>query len=151
MIKHLRGANPQLTGSVPKIDSLEAVPGFMAGDIDIALARPEGELRPDIHTHPMAEDCLAVVLPQGHPLSGLPQVPLRKLAHEDITMAASRGSPIYRDHIMAACRAHGLSSRIMHEVRSVTSQIAPVGCGRASPSCPRASSRSPLPTWPFVP
>jgi len=144
LIQHLRGAYPQLTVSVREIDSVEAVPALVAGDIDIAFARLDGDLGPDIHTHLMAEDCLAVVLPQGHPLAGLPQVPLRKLAHEDLTMAARRGSPVYFDHIMAACRAHGFSPRIMHEVRSVTSQIALVGCGQGIAIVP--SSFEPLAT-----
>ncbi|SFM15805.1 LysR substrate-binding domain-containing protein [Methylobacterium pseudosasicola] len=130
LVARLRAVHPQLTIYVREIDSVEAVPALEAGDIDIAFARVDGELGPWVRSLPVAEDRLAVALPRGHRLAETAEVSLRALAQEDFTMASRRGSPIYFDHIVAACRTHGFSPRILHEVRSVTSQIAFVGCGQ---------------------
>lgn len=82
-----------------------------------------------------------MALPQGHRLADLPEIPLGTLEHEDFAMFSRRLSPVYFDHVVAACRAHGFSPRILHEVRSVTSQIAFVGCGQGIALVPSTFER----------
>ena len=141
LVERLREAYPQLTVAVKEIDSVDAVPAREAGDIDLAFARLEGALGPAIRSLPVAQDRLAVALPQGHCLAGLREIPLGALAHEDFAMFSRRLSPVYFDHVMAACNAQGFSPRILHEVRSVTSQIAFVGCGQGIALVPSRSER----------
>lgn len=130
LMEHLRATHPQLTVSIKEIDSVEAIPALEAREIDVAFARLEGELGPNIRTLPVTEDRLALVLPVGHPLAAMSAVPLAALAHEDFAMFSRLVSPVLFDHIVAACHANGLSPRIIHEVRTVNSQIAFVGCGQ---------------------
>ncbi|MCJ2033392.1 LysR family transcriptional regulator [Methylobacterium sp. J-068] len=130
LVERLRVAYPQTTVSVREIDSVEAVPALEAGELDLAFARLEGELGPTIRSHAVAQDRLVVAVPQEHPLARRSEIALADLAHADFTMFSRRFSPVYFDHVLAACHARGFSPRILHEVRSVTSQIAFVACGQ---------------------
>jgi DNA-binding transcriptional LysR family regulator len=129
-IEHLKALFPRLTVSVKEIDSVEAVPALERGDIDLAFARLEGEQGPSIQTLPLKQDRLAVALPKTHRFAELPRVRLASLADEAFVMFSRHFSPNYYDSLIATCRAAGFSPRVLHEVRSVSSQIAFVGCGQ---------------------
>lgn len=130
LLARLKSEHPSLTVSVREIDSAEAVPLLRSGDIDLAFARLEGELGPDIASTPLAEDRLAVALPKTHALAAMPRVRLASLAHEEFAMFSRQVSPVYFDSLISACHASGFSPRVLHEVRSVASQVAFVGCGQ---------------------
>jgi DNA-binding transcriptional LysR family regulator len=130
LLDALRLAHPHLTLLIREIDSVEAVPSLEAGELDLAFVRLDGEVGHGIATLPLAEDRLAVALLKDHPLAELPRVRLRSLAEEQLVMSARQVSPVYFDMLTGICRAHGFAPRVTHEVRSVTSQIAYVGCGQ---------------------
>lgn len=130
LLNELKRLHPNLTVFVREIDSVEAVPALEAGELDLAFVRLDGEVGSGIATMPLAEDRLAVALPKDHALATLPRVRLRSLIDEQLVMSSRQVSPIYFDMLTSVCRSHGLTPRVMHEVRSVTSQIAYVGCGQ---------------------
>jgi DNA-binding transcriptional LysR family regulator len=130
LLDRLRAAHPDLTVAVKEIDSVDAVPMLNAGDIDIAFARLEGELGPHIRTLALADDRLAVALPNSHRLASATRIKLSTLAEEDFVMFARHVSPVYFDALTSVCLAHGFSPRVLHEVRSGASQVAFVGCGQ---------------------
>lgn len=101
-----------------------------AGELDLAFDRLDGEVGSGIATMPLAEDRLAVALPREHVLAALPRVRLQSLADEQLVMSSRQVSPVYFDMLTSVCRTHGLTPRVMQEVRSVTSQRAYVGCGQ---------------------
>ncbi|WP_175918446.1 LysR substrate-binding domain-containing protein [Burkholderia pyrrocinia] len=130
LLDALKRAHPDLTVFVNEIDSVDAIPALEAGELDLAFVRVDGEVANGIATLPLAEDRLAVALPKEHPLAAMPRVRLRSLMGEQLIMSARQVSPVYFDMLMSVCRTHGLTPRVVHEVRSVTSQIAYVGCGQ---------------------
>ncbi|NTX26079.1 LysR family transcriptional regulator [Burkholderia pyrrocinia] len=130
LLDALKRAHPDLTVFVNEIDSVDAIPALEAGELDLAFARVDGEVANGIATLPLAEDRLAVALPKEHPLAAMPRVRLRSLMGEQLIMSSRQVSPVYFDMLMSVCRTHGLTPRVVHEVRSVTSQIAYVGCGQ---------------------
>jgi DNA-binding transcriptional LysR family regulator len=130
LVQRIKASHPLIAISVREIDSVEAVPALEAGDIDFAFARLEGMLSPSIHSIPMVEDQLSVAIPRAHPLAKLEQLQLSDLAEENFVMFARRVSPVYFDSIISACRSSGFSPHILHEVRSVASQVAFVSCGQ---------------------
>lgn len=130
LIERLKSDFPQLTVAVKEIDSAEAIPALEAGDIDLAFARLEGELGATIQSLPMTLDRLAVAMPRTHAMADIPRIRLASLAAEEFVMFSRQVSPVYFDCLVASCRASGFSPRILHEVRSVASQIAFVGCGQ---------------------
>ncbi|OLL33143.1 LysR family transcriptional regulator [Burkholderia sp. SRS-W-2-2016] len=130
VLEALKRAHPHLTVFVREIDSAEAVPALETGELDLAFVRVDGEVGGGIATMPLAEDRLAVALPRDHPLAAQTKVRLQSLANEQLVMSSRKVSPVYFDLLTSVCRAHGLTPRVTHEVRSVTSQIAYVGCGQ---------------------
>lgn len=130
LLNRLRKAYPTLSVFVREIDSVEAVPALVRGELDLAFVRLEGEVGEGIATMPLAEDRLAVALPSDHPLAALPRVRLGSLGAEPLVMSSRQVSPVYFDMLTAVCRSHGVAPRILHEVRSVTSQVAYVSCGQ---------------------
>lgn len=130
LITALRAAHPDISVSVREIDSAEAIPALQAGEIDLAFARLQGELGADIVSRALSQDRLAVALPANHRLAGARAIRLKQLADEPFVMFARQVSPVYFDSIISGCQAHGFSPRILHDVRTVASQIAFVGCGQ---------------------
>ncbi|WFU92186.1 LysR substrate-binding domain-containing protein (plasmid) [Rhizobium sp. CC1099] len=130
LLDELRATHPNLTVFVREIDSVEAIPGLEAGELDLAFVRLEGELGSGIATMPLTEDRLAVAVPKEHPLATLPRVRLKSLESEHLVMSSRQVSPVYFDMLVSVCRSHGFAPRVLHEVRSVASQIAYVSCGQ---------------------
>lgn len=130
LLDKLRATHPNLTVFVREIDSVEAIPGLEAGELDLAFVRLEGELGSGIATMPLTEDRLAVAVPKEHPLATLPRVRLKSLEAEHLVMSSRQVSPVYFDMLVSVCRSHGFAPRVLHEVRSVASQIAYVSCGQ---------------------
>ena len=130
LLNELRRAHPHLTVFVREIDSVEAVPALASGELDMAFVRIDGDVGEGIATLPLTEDRLAVALPKDHKLAALPRVRLQSLAAEQLVMSSRQVSPVYFDMLTGVCRAHGFTPRVLHEVRSVASQVAYVGCGQ---------------------
>ncbi|AVJ28470.1 LysR substrate-binding domain-containing protein [Achromobacter spanius] len=130
LLNELKRAHPGLTVFVREIDSVEAVPALLSGELDMAFVRIDGDVGEGISTLPLTEDRLAVALPDDHKLAALPRVRLQSLAAEQLVMSSRQVSPVYFDMLTAICRAHGFTPRVLHEVRSVASQVAYVGCGQ---------------------
>ncbi|AOJ40311.1 LysR family transcriptional regulator [Burkholderia lata] len=130
LLDELKRTHPDLTVFVKEIDSVDAIPALEAGELDLAFVRVDREVGNGILTMPLAEDRLAVALPKDHALASLPRVRLRSLAGEQMVVSSRQVAPDYFDLLMSVCRSHGLTPRVMHEVRSITSQVAYVGCGQ---------------------
>jgi len=141
LIEKMKAAHPDVTVAMREIDSVDAVPLLQSGDIDLAFARLEGDLGSGIMSIPLREDRLAVALPREHPLSARSRIRLAALAAEDFVMFYRRVSPGYFDSLVTACRNAGFSPRIVHEVNSVASQIAFVGCGQGVSLIPASMKR----------
>lgn len=138
LLDHMRQAHPNVTVFVREIDSVDAVPGLESGELDLAFARVDGEPGNGISTLAMTEDRLAVALPRDHALAGQARVRLKSLGTEQLVMSSRQVSPIYFDMLTGVCRAHGFTPRVLHEVRSVASQIAYVSCGQGVALVPAA-------------
>jgi DNA-binding transcriptional LysR family regulator len=141
LIEKMKATHPDVTISMREIDSVEAVPLLQSGDIDLAFARLEGELGTGLKSIPLREDRLAVALPREHPLASKSRIRLASLAEEDFVMFYRRVSPSYFDSLVTACRNAGFSPRIVHEVGSVASQLAFVGCGQGVALIPSAMKK----------
>ena len=141
MLEALKRSHPQLTVFVKEIDSMEAIPALEAGELDLAFARLDGEVGSGIATMPLAEERLAVAMQKDHPLAALPSVRIRSLADESLVMSSRERSPVYFDLLTSVCRAHGFAPRVLHEVRTITSQVAYVGCGQGVALVPSSMRR----------
>lgn len=130
LIERFKQDHPLITVSVREIDSAEAIFALEAGDIDIAFARLEGNLGRHLQSLPLSEDRLAIALLNDHPLAASESISLKSLADEALVMASRDVSPVYFDYLVGQCKASGFAPRIVHQVRSVSSQVAFVSCGQ---------------------
>lgn len=138
LLDALKRMHPQLTVFVKEIDSVDAVPALEAGELDLAFVRLDGEISGDIATLPLTEDRLAVALHKDHALAAKPRIRLKALDTEQLVMSSRQVSPVYFDLLTSICRSHGFAPRVLHEVRSVTSQIAYVSCAQGVALVPAA-------------
>lgn len=141
ILEKLRELHPNLTVFVREIDSAEAIPCLENGDLDLAFVRLDGEIGSGIATQPLAEDRLSVALPINHSLAAQPRIRLRSLSGEQLVMSSRQVSPVYFDMLTNVCRSHGFAPRILHEVRSIASQIAYVSCGQGLALVPASMQR----------
>lgn len=130
LIERFKQDHPLITVSVKEIDSVDAVPALEAGDIDLAFARLEGQLGKHIQSLPLAEERLAVALPIDHPKAAAAEIDLEALDEEAFVMASRDVSPVYFDYLIGVCKTNGFSPRVLHQVRSVATQVAFVSCGQ---------------------
>lgn len=132
---------PELSVSIQEIDSAEAAPGLLSGALDLAFFRLDGAPGPGLESFPVTYDKLRIAAPADHPLTKLAKVPLSRLAGTPLVMSSRSVSPVYFDSIVAGCRRHGLNPRILHEVRSIASQLAYVSCGQGLALVPGSLAR----------
>ncbi|MCF6391618.1 LysR substrate-binding domain-containing protein [Mycobacterium sp. MBM] len=130
LIERFKAEHPHITVAVREIDSAHAISALECGDIDLAFARLEGNLGKNLRCLPLTEDRLAVAMPRDHPLAARSRLTLASLVDEPLVMSSRQVSPNYFDYLIGVCKSNGLSPRVLHEVRSVTSQIAFVSCGQ---------------------
>ncbi|HDG1699556.1 LysR family transcriptional regulator [Kluyvera ascorbata] len=141
LIDKMKARYPDIVISIKEIDSAEAVLALQNGEIDLAFARLTGEMGEGITLLPLSSAELVVALPRQHRLAGESQIVLRDLMQEEWVMFSRHLSPVYFDSITTACRNEGFSPRIIHHVRSVSSQIAFVGCGQGIALVPDSLER----------
>lgn len=141
LIERFKQEHPLITVSVREIDSAEAIPALEAGDIDLAFARLEGNLGRHIQSVPLSEDQLAVAIPIDHSQAQSPVIELTTLADEALVMASRDVSPVYFDYLVGVCKASGFSPRVVHQVRSVASQVAFVSCGQGIALVPTTTGK----------
>ena len=140
-MQSLRQTAPDLTVSIHEIDSAEAVPGLLSGVLDMAFYRLDGSPGDGLEGFPVTYDKLWVAMPADHPSVGNTKVPLSLIEHNPLVMSSRKVSPLYFDSIMSACRQRGINPRILHEVRSISSQLAYVSCGQGLALVPGSMKR----------
>lgn len=90
-------------------DSLDLLKGLKSGSLDLAFIR-SGLPDPKITGIPVAEDTLAAVLPESHPLAAQETIPIRRLRQEKLLLL-SPDTLLY--NICAdACGAAGFTPRV---------------------------------------
>jgi DNA-binding transcriptional LysR family regulator len=141
LLNQLKQSHPELTVFVREIDSVEAIPALEKGELDIAFVRLDNETKSGIETLSLAKDRLAVALPKTHAMNKSAQISLASLEPEDFVMSSRQVSPAYFDFLVSVCREYGFSPRVLHEVRSVTSQVAYVSCGQGVALVPESISK----------
>lgn len=141
LVAQLRRSHPGVTVSLKEINTADAVPALRAGEIDLALTRLEGETAADIASVRLQDERLAIALPAQHRLAGRSRIRLSHLAEEDFVMFFRHTSPGYFDALVNACTSAGFSPRIVHEVGSVSSQLAFAACGQGVALVPASFRR----------
>lgn len=142
MIKRLKVSHPGLTVAVREIDSADALPALENGELDVALVRMDRQNMGHIRVQPLKQDRLAVALPARHRLTEHLEIPLIALAEDDFVLFPRHLNPTYHDTLIACCHRARFAPRVLHEARTVASQVAFVGCGQGVALVPITLARS---------
>lgn len=141
MLDFMKSNFPESTAFVREIDSAEATVDLVSGKLDMAFIRWHGEVNEGISILPLVEDTLAVALPKEHQLAQQSDISISSLIDQALIATSRSVSPAYFDLITSSCNAHGFSPRILHEVRSITAQIAYVCCGQGLSVVPSSAAK----------
>lgn len=98
------------------------------GEIDIGFMRLPYDTG-TLTTRTVRREELAVLLPEGHPLSGSDEVPLSALAREPLIVWPASPRPSWADYVIGLCRDAGFEPRIAQEANESATAIGFVAAG----------------------
>jgi DNA-binding transcriptional LysR family regulator len=132
LIADLARTDPDLRLVYTEAEPPEALTMLAEGSVDIAVtfsypgdpADPHDDLV-GTSTLRLFDDPVAVILPDGHPLAGMPAVGLDQLGAD----AWIAGCPLCRGHLLAACGALGVRPRIAHATDNSVAVLGLVAAG----------------------
>jgi DNA-binding transcriptional LysR family regulator len=143
VLERFHQAAPDIEIRTHEIDTHEAAAGLLERTLDWAIVRQTAPVRGTTATSLFADRFVAA-LPAGHPAAGTTApVDLAELAGDVWVWLHRDISPDYHDAMAATCRSAGFSPIPAHWARSVTSQIAMVGCGLGVTVVPAAAGADP--------
>ena len=140
VIADLRREFPDAAITLREMSSGGALAALREGEIQLAIGRFDGA-ETGVEVRELVSDELVVALAPSHPLAERRTVALTDLRDEHWISFPRYTSPPFYDTILVACRRHGFSPRMSHEVSSQLSQIAFVVCGYGIALIPRELAR----------
>ncbi len=112
----LRDRYPQLRVRVIEAEPTRCFDLLLAGDADLALVIATADTPPTsdarFDQHPLLDDPLDLVVPDGHPLTTRPRVTLADAADEPWIVGRPGGT--YHHLVLTACMAAGFTPNIVH-------------------------------------
>lgn len=113
------------------------VRALLAGELDVAFLRPPVD-EPDLTVRVLRREPLVALLPAGHRLAGLAEVPLSELADEPFVTYPSHWRSVVHDAVVAACRTAGFGPRVALETDGTSSLVSFVAAGTGVAVVPAA-------------
>jgi DNA-binding transcriptional LysR family regulator len=104
---------PDVEVEISDLPYEESVLRVLAAKLDVGMAMSP-VTDPDLARRPVIRGRWTVVLPQGHPLAKLDEVPLASLADERIIFFNRSQGPLVHDRFIELCRAAGFEPRIVY-------------------------------------
>jgi DNA-binding transcriptional LysR family regulator len=135
----LRRSHPRLTLVFEEQEAPECFSALARRDIDIAMSMASRQAPPPddprFHVRPMRSDTLDAVLPEGHPLAALDEIPLAALASEAF-VGPPDGTSCH-DVTVTGCAAAGFAPAFAHRSLDFHTTMALVGAGLGVALVPR--------------
>ncbi|GEL24805.1 LysR family transcriptional regulator [Pseudonocardia sulfidoxydans NBRC 16205] len=106
------------------------VEAVVRGDIDLGfVVRPLTPLPADLHAYTLLAEPLALVAPDGHRLTDVPEVPLTDLADIGLVGFPTSSGSATRGLLNLMCAEQGFEPRIVHAARDTSSVLGLVAAG----------------------
>lgn len=126
IVKAFGERHPGVDIALREMNTPAMTEAVLAKRVDVGFMHPPvGESGEELAVERMMSEPLIAALPEGHPLSGLPEVPLGRLAEERFVIVPRDEGPELHDRIMGTCHASGLSPTVAN--RSAPSQTTALG------------------------
>lgn len=119
----------------------QQVAGILGGSLDAGFVlTPVGEAA--LEKEPVLTVGLVAALPEAHPLTACPEVPMRELREETLILFSSRLDPESYEYVMTCCAEAGFSPRVIQRTdaqlysRATTYRQVAAGAGIAVVAAP---------------
>ena len=114
IIQTFREIAPTVSISLIEVSTPGQVQAIATGDIDVGFVHLPIN-HPDIVFETVLTEQLVAVLPQGHPLAALPEIPLHLLANEPFVLCPEQVKPDFYQQIMRLCQQAGFQPQVAQE------------------------------------
>jgi DNA-binding transcriptional LysR family regulator len=102
---------------------------LVAGELDLAVLRPDGTDRPDVTLRELRRERLVAVLPDHHPLARRRRLELALLAEEPFVVHPAGDRSSMHGHVLAACARAGFRPTATIEVSETATLAVFVAAG----------------------
>jgi DNA-binding transcriptional LysR family regulator len=114
IIQTFREIAPTVSISLTEVSTPGQVQALATGEIDVGFVHLP-IAHPDILFETVLTEQLVVVLPQGHPLAALPEIPLHLLADEPFVLCPKQVKPDFYHQIIRLCEQAGFQPKVAQE------------------------------------
>jgi DNA-binding transcriptional LysR family regulator len=104
------------------------VDGLLHGSLDLGFLRPPVRSR-ELTIELIRSEPLVAVLPAGHRLADLEEIPVEELADEPFVAYASHLRSVLRDVVEEVCAEHGFTPRVAMEITETATLVSFVAGG----------------------
>jgi DNA-binding transcriptional LysR family regulator len=101
---------------------------ILRGEVDVGFLRTPAAT-PGLATRRIRTESMGVMIPLGHPLAALEEIPLTALQGEPLIIFPARPRPSWADFVIDACRQAGFEPRIVQEAIESAAAVSFVAAG----------------------
>ncbi len=139
-VRTYRERYPEVSFTLREMATSAIEEALRVGDIDLGFLR---EARPDppLESSLFLVEAMVAVLPAGHRLARLREVPLRELRREPFVLFPNRLGPAFHDRIVTACVKAGFSPAVVQEATQWPTVVSLVEAGMGVSLAPECVSK----------
>jgi DNA-binding transcriptional LysR family regulator len=138
LIRRFRDAYPEAELTLHEATSGVLLAALEAGQLDIAIVRPERRVAEIVEQRDWLEEPLLVALPGVHRLAQRRRIALPELKDEPFVQVLREAGGTLVDDIVAACAAAGFTPRLAQPAPQMTSAVTLVAAGLGISIVPKA-------------
>lgn len=143
ILKHFRDLYPDVELALTEICTLDQVHQLKAEKIDVGFLHPPID-DTFLNLYPLQGERLQVALPQNHPLTNQPHIPLKALAHEAFILHPRDEGPVLYDQFLTLCREADFEPHIVYEEVKHQTRIGLVAAGMGLTFTPESLEKAGL-------
>lgn len=127
ILRTFRERYPGVALALHELTSVEQVQALRDGQIHVGFVRPPVGQGDELTLEPVLHEPFVAALPAGHPLSGVDEVPLAKLAADPFVLLPRHLNLSLYDQILMLCHEAGFSPKVAQEavqLQTISSLVA---------------------------
>jgi DNA-binding transcriptional LysR family regulator len=145
LIREFREAYPDAELTLHEAASGVLLSGLEAGQLDVAIVRPERRIADVLQQKDWQEEPMLVALPVAHQLASRKRIGLAELADEAFVQVPREAGGALFDDIVAACAEAGFEPRLAQRAPQMTSAVTLVAAGLGISIVPKAITQVRVP------
>ncbi|SAK81770.1 LysR family transcriptional regulator [Caballeronia pedi] len=145
LIREFREAYPDAELTLHEAASGLLLGGLEAGQLDIAIVRPERRIADVLQQKDWQVEPMLVALPVAHPLVSRKRIGLAELADEPFVQVPREAGGALFDDIVAACAEAGFEPRLAQRAPQMASAVTLVAAGLGISIVPKAITQVRVP------